>query len=137
MLDTSLSDIKLKDMISLTLGMKFQKPVVERERKESDAAAIKSWLDLNLWIKENPNFFNVLADNSASVSHETTTASKAWTAPENPNPTIDRTDIKLNQYAGIYDSVSKFLETNNTFLEALDTNFQSMTEIFNSLPEAE
>jgi hypothetical protein len=29
------------------------------------------------------------------------------------------------------------LETNNTFLEALDTNFQSMTEIFNSLPEAE
>jgi hypothetical protein len=41
-MDTSLSDVKLKDMISLTLGMKFQRPVVEREREESDAAAIKS-----------------------------------------------------------------------------------------------
>ena len=137
MLDTSLSDIKLKDMISLTLGMKFQKPVVERERKESDAAAIKSWLDLNLWIKENQNFFNVLADNTPPKTSEETTVSKAWDSPETPNISIDRTDIKLNQYAGIYDSVSKFLETNNTFLEALDTNFQSMTEIFNSLPEAE
>ena len=124
MLDSSLNETKLSFMIAL--WMKFEKPTKE-DRDLLPIEWIKKDLDDQvLWMDptKNPNFFNVLSDNSPSWN---------W-APVAGFRKDNQVAIKENQLAWIYSAVYDFLEKNYQFLDSVDTAFKNMTDTLNGIP---
>lgn len=133
MLDTSLSDMKIWNMISLILNMKFSQPTDERWKSEDDKREENEAIEASrIDIKWNPDIFVVVW---ASDENQSMSSSKA---PQ-VIASADRNGvaIKENQVAGINNMVSNFILDNYTFLTTLNDALYWMMISLSGIPKTQ